>query len=40
MELIPHEKMQGGLPAVFIEGHAHWLNINASILEIRPLDTL
>ena len=39
-ELIPHEKLTGDLPKVLIEGHAHWLNLSTSILEIRPLDKL
>ena len=40
IELIPQEKLEGDLPAVFIEGHAHWLNLSTSILEIRPLNKL
>ena len=39
-ELIPHEKLAGDLPEVLIEGHAHWLNLSTSGLEIRPLDKL
>ena len=38
IELIPQEKLEGDLPAVLIEGHAHWLNLSTSVLEIRPLD--
>ncbi|KAG8217925.1 hypothetical protein J3R82DRAFT_6091 [Butyriboletus roseoflavus] len=40
MELIPQEKLKGDLPDVLIEGHAHWLNLSTSIIEIRPLDSL
>ena len=40
IELIPKEKLEGDLPAVLIEGHAHWLNLSTSVLEIRPLDSL
>lgn len=40
IELIPHEKLTGDLPEVLIEGHAHWLNLSTSVLEIRPLDKL
>ena len=39
VELIPHEKLKGDLPVVLIEGHAHWLNLSTSIMEIRPLDS-
>ncbi|KAF8439863.1 hypothetical protein L210DRAFT_3540646 [Boletus edulis BED1] len=40
IELIPHEQLKGDLPEVFIEGHAHWLNLSTFVLEIRPLDKL
>ena len=40
IELIPQKVLHGDLPAVLIEGHAHWLNISTSVMEIRPLDTL
>ena len=40
IELIPQEKLNGDLPAVLIEGHAHWLNLSTAIMEIRPLDSL
>ena len=40
MEFIPHKELEGDLPAVLLEGHAHWLNLSTSILEIRPLSTL
>ncbi|KAF8551327.1 hypothetical protein OG21DRAFT_1524515 [Imleria badia] len=40
IELIPHEKLTGDLPEVLIEGHAHWLNLSTSVMEIRPLDKL
>ncbi|KAG6377804.1 hypothetical protein JVT61DRAFT_14577 [Boletus reticuloceps] len=40
IELIPQEKLKGDLPAVLIEGHAHWLNLSTSVMEIRPLDSL
>ncbi|KAF8550407.1 hypothetical protein OG21DRAFT_1446652 [Imleria badia] len=39
-ELIPQEQLQGDLPAVLIEGHAHWLNLSTRIIEIRPLEEL
>ena len=32
--------MQGDLPAVLVEGHAHWLNLSTFVLEICPLDTI
>ncbi|KAH0834182.1 hypothetical protein J3R83DRAFT_11491 [Lanmaoa asiatica] len=40
LQLIPQEKLKGDLPVVLIEGHAHWLNIATSVMEIRPLDSL
>ena len=40
IELIPQEKLEGDLPAVLIKGHAHWLNLSTSVLEIRPLESL
>ena len=40
IELIPQEKLEGDLPAVLIKGHAHWLNLSTSVMEIRPLDRL
>ncbi|KAF8127616.1 hypothetical protein EV363DRAFT_1452213 [Boletus edulis] len=40
IELIPQDKLKGDLPAVLIEGHAHWLNLSISVVEIRPLDSL
>lgn len=40
LQLIPPEKLAGDLPAVLINGHAHWLNVSTSVLEIRPLDKL
>jgi hypothetical protein len=40
IELIPHKKLEGDLPTVLIEGHAHWLNLATSVMEIRPLDSL
>ncbi|KAG8215417.1 hypothetical protein J3R82DRAFT_9025 [Butyriboletus roseoflavus] len=40
IELIPQEKLKGDLPCVLIEGHAHWLNLSTSVMEIRPLDNL
>ena len=40
LELIPQDKLKGDLPALLIEGHAHWLNLSTSIIEIRPLDSL
>ncbi|KAF8127615.1 hypothetical protein EV363DRAFT_1513903 [Boletus edulis] len=40
IELIPQEMLKGDLPAVLIEGHAHWLNLSTSVMEIRPLDSL
>jgi hypothetical protein len=40
IELIPKEKLEEDLPAVLIEGHAHWLNLSTSVMEIRPLDSL
>ena len=39
-ELISHEKLEGDLPAILLEGYAHWLNLSTSILEIRSLSTL
>jgi hypothetical protein len=40
IELIPKEKLEEDLPAVLIEGHAHWLNLSTSVVEICPLDSL
>jgi hypothetical protein len=40
IQLIPQERLEGDLPAVLIEGHAHWLNLSTSVMEIRPLDSL
>ena len=40
IELIPHKKLEGDLPAVLIEGHVHWLNLSTSVMEVRPLDSL
>ncbi|KAF8551326.1 hypothetical protein OG21DRAFT_1541446 [Imleria badia] len=40
IELIPQEKLEGDLPAVLIEGHAHWLNLSTSVMEVRPLHSL
>ena len=40
IELIPHETLEGDLPAVLIKGHAHWLNLSTFVMEIRPLDSL
>ena len=40
IELIPHKTLEGDLPAVLIEGHAHWLNLSTSVMEIRPLDNV
>jgi hypothetical protein len=40
IELIPKEKLEEDLPAVLIEGHAHWLDLSTSVVEICPLDSL
>ncbi|KAF8555161.1 hypothetical protein OG21DRAFT_1439060 [Imleria badia] len=40
LELIPQAKLEGDLPSVLIEGHAHWLNLSTSVIEVRPLDSL
>ncbi|KAI9463490.1 hypothetical protein HD554DRAFT_1318971 [Boletus coccyginus] len=37
IELIPHDKLRGDLPAVLVEKHTHWLNLSTSVMEIRPL---
>ncbi|KAF8550398.1 hypothetical protein OG21DRAFT_1514065 [Imleria badia] len=39
-ELIPQEQLQGDLPGILVEGHAHWLNLSTHIIEIRPLEKL
>ena len=40
IELIPKDILEEDLPAVLIEGHAHWLNHSTSVMEICPLDRL
>ena len=40
IELIPHKKLEGDLPAALIKGYAHWLNLSTFIIEIRPLDSI
>ena len=40
IELIPHGKLAGDLPTALIEGHAHWLDLSTSTMEIRPLESL
>ena len=39
-ELIPQQKFKDDLPAILIEGYAHWLNLSTRIIEIRPLEKL
>ena len=38
--LIPSSKLQGDLPPGLVDGHVHWLNPSANLIEIRPLDRL
>ena len=40
LELIPQARLEGDLPAVMIEGYAHWLNRSTSVIEVCPLDSL
>jgi hypothetical protein len=37
-ELIPQQKLEEDLPAPLVKGHAHWLSLSDSTIEIRPLD--
>ena len=38
--LIPSSQLRGDLPAAFVDGHAHWLNLSAKFIEIRPIHRL
>ena len=38
--LVPHIILEGDLPATLIEGHAHWLSISTSVLEVCPLNSI
>ena len=38
LELIPASKLLGDLPPALVRDHAHWLNLSAKIIEIRPLE--
>ena len=38
--LVPHRILGGDLPAPLTEGHAHWLNLSTSVLEICPFDSI
>ena len=38
--LVPHRILGGDLPASLIEGHAHWLSLSASVLEICPFNSI
>ena len=38
--LVPHGILEGDLPASLIEGHAHWLSLSTSVLEICPLKSI
>ena len=38
--LIPHNVLEGDLPAPLIEGHVHWLSFSTSVLEICPLNSI
>ena len=40
LELMPHHKMRGDLPKLFIEEHTHWINLKTRIIELRPLASL
>ena len=40
LELIPSSKLRGDLPPALVDGHVHWLNLSAKIIEIRPLERL
>jgi hypothetical protein len=39
-ELIPHQKLEGDIPAPLVQGHTHWLSLSDWTIEIRPLDKL
>ncbi|KAL8755210.1 MAG: hypothetical protein Q9184_004869 [Pyrenodesmia sp. 2 TL-2023] len=36
-ELIPHERFRGDFPTIFIDDYVHWLDLQQSELEFRPL---
>ncbi|KAG1810865.1 uncharacterized protein BJ212DRAFT_1484001 [Suillus subaureus] len=36
LQLIPSQKFMGDLPTTLIDGHTHWLNLDADEIEIRP----
>lgn len=38
LELIPHQKLRGDLPNVFVEEHTHWMNLTTRAVELRPRD--
>ena len=38
--LVPHSMLGGDLPASLVEGHAHWLNLSTSVLEICPFNSI
>ncbi|OJA12487.1 hypothetical protein AZE42_08795 [Rhizopogon vesiculosus] len=38
LQLIPSEQFVDDLPMTLIEGHAHWLNLHTSEIEIRPAE--
>ena len=38
LELIPHEQFVDDLPAAFMTGYVHWLDIATHEIELRPLD--
>ncbi|KAG2038864.1 hypothetical protein BDR03DRAFT_953798 [Suillus americanus] len=38
LQLIPSQKFVGDLPKTLIDGHTHWLNLDANEMEIRPAE--
>ncbi|KAL8669967.1 MAG: hypothetical protein Q9168_005470 [Polycauliona sp. 1 TL-2023] len=38
LELIPNEKFVNDFPTIYAEDFAHWLDLNTSVVEFRPLD--
>ena len=40
LELIPSSKFRRDLPPALVDGHVHWLNLSAKIIDIRPVEQL
>jgi hypothetical protein len=37
VQLIPHEKLVGDFPTLFVKEYAHWLHLRSGVVEFRPL---